>query len=466
MSSDLAFQSISRLSPSIKSGELSSVELTGLMLQRIEQHNPRLKCYITVLADAALVAAEQADNELKNGRYRGPLHGIPIGIKDLVYTEAAPTGAGTVFLSDHLPRVDAPVLQQLTVAGAVNLGKLTLTDGAMSTHHPDLLTPVNPWDETRWTGDSSSGSGVAVAAGLGYGALGTDTLGSIRYPSFANNIVGLKPTFGRVNKTGVFPLADSLDHIGPMARTVGDVATMLAYMTDLQLYKFGLNDQVPLLGLATASPSLSGVKIGWDRRQLEAVACPSVIEAITALAERYHELGAEIVPVELPDYSDLLANWKVTSGVDAWNAHKSWFAEHKDDYTEVLRDMIEFGAQTPADLYAQLEGRRREFRFQLDTLLCEVDMLLCPVMPEPVPSWDKYNTALIDEGDSRDTMAYTAPFTFSGHPSLTLPGEWSDDGAMPIAHQLIGRSMGELDLLTVGLAYQQASTWEDVHPEL
>ena len=151
---------------------------------------------------------------------------------------------------------------------------------------------MNPWDETRWTGDSSSGSGVAVAAGLGYGALGSDTLGSIRYPSFANNIVGLKPTYGRVNKVGVFPLSDSLDHIGPMARTVEDVAIMLAYMTDPQHYKFGLNDQVSLLGLATVSPSLSGVKIGWDRAQLETMVRPSVVEAITILAERYRELGA------------------------------------------------------------------------------------------------------------------------------------------------------------------------------
>ena len=144
MSSDLAFQSISRLSPDIKRGELSSVELTELMLQRIEQHNLHLKCYITVMTDTALAAAERADNELENGHYRGPLHGIPIGIKDLVYTEAAPTGAGTVFLSEHLPRVNAPVLQQLTDAGAVNLGKLTLTDGAMSTHHPRVADPGEP----------------------------------------------------------------------------------------------------------------------------------------------------------------------------------------------------------------------------------------------------------------------------------------------------------------------------------
>ena len=161
-----------------------------------------------------------------------------------------------------------------------------------------------------------------------------------------------------------------------------------------------------------------------------------------------------------------MANWKVTSGVDAWNAHKNWFAEHKGDYTEVLRDMIEFGAQTPADLYAHLEGRRREFRYQLDTLLSRVDMLLCPVMPEPVSTLAQYNTALLDDAESQETMAYTLPFTFSGHPALTLPGEWPTDGSMPIGHQLIGRSMGELDLLRAGLVYQRASTWVDVHPEL
>ena len=218
----LHFKTILELASMIESKTLSPVEITESALDRIGQQDPQYKSYATVMADQARASAQTAERAITSGNYLGPLHGVPIAVKDLCFTKGVPTMGATKALINHVPNFDCTVVQKLNAAGAVILGKLNLTEGAMAGYNPEFQVPVNPWGSHLWSGASSSGSGVATAAGLCYGSLGSDTGGSIRFPSAACGIVGLKPTWGRVSRYGVLALAESLDHIGPMVRSSAD----------------------------------------------------------------------------------------------------------------------------------------------------------------------------------------------------------------------------------------------------
>ena len=220
-------KTITNLAELLSSKKLSPVELTTIMLERIGQHDGRLKSYATVTAEQAMESAEKAEQEIATGKYRGTLHGVPIGVKDLCFTKGIRTMGGAKVLKDHVPDYDSTVVKRLEAAGAVLLGKLNLTEGAMGGYHPEFDIPINPWNPERWTGSSSSGSGVATAAGLCTGSIGSDTGGSIRFPSAACGVVGLKPSYGRISRFGVLALAESMDHVGPMTRSVADAAIML-----------------------------------------------------------------------------------------------------------------------------------------------------------------------------------------------------------------------------------------------
>jgi len=224
---DLCYADLVEVGQRVQARRLSSVEVTQAVLDRIARLDGRLKSYATLTADLALAQAKQADAEIGRGTIRSPLHGVPIAVKDLCHTKGIPTAAGMPIHKDYRPERDATVVARLREAGAVLLGKLQMTEGAFAQHHPSMAAPVNPWSAAHWTGASSSGSGVATAAGLCFGALGTDTLGSIRFPSTMNGITGLKPTWGRVSRAGVFALAESMDHIGPMTRSAADAAALL-----------------------------------------------------------------------------------------------------------------------------------------------------------------------------------------------------------------------------------------------
>src|SRR6476646_3140504 len=249
----------------IQAKQLSSQAVTTAVLDRIARLDGRLKSYATITADLALLQAEQADTEIACGRVRGPLHGVPIAVKDLCDTKGISTASGMAIRKDYRPTKDASVVERLRDAGAVLLGKLQMTEGAFGQHHPSIDPPVNPWSAAHWTGVSSSGSGVATATGLCYGSLGTDTLGSIRFPSTMNGVTGLKPSWGRVSRAGVFALAQSMDHIGPMTRSAADAAAMLRAVA-------GPDADDPTTSYATVPdyPSVIGqgwreVRIGIDR---------------------------------------------------------------------------------------------------------------------------------------------------------------------------------------------------------
>src|SRR3984957_5581500 len=270
MSSDLHFLDLTEMSRRIHSREISPVEATKGLLARIERLDGQLRSYAYVMAEAALLHARAAEAEILRGEIRGPLHGVPIAVKDLCWTQGVPTAAGTTIYKDFRPTEDATVVRKLYAAGAIILGKLQLTEGAWAEHHPQIPPPVNPWNAAHWSGASSSGSGVATAAGLCYGSLGSDTGGSIRFPCAANGVTGIKPTWGRVSRYGVFELAATLDHIGPMTRSAADAAAMLAAIAGPDV-----NDPTALQAagpnyMADLGGGLRGVRVGVDAAWISA----------------------------------------------------------------------------------------------------------------------------------------------------------------------------------------------------
>src|SRR5229473_555505 len=281
-SKTICFLSLHELSAQLRDRKLSSVEVTRCVLDRISQTNPKLRAYITVPEDSALAQAAQADKEIKAGRWRGPLHGVPIAVKDLCWTKGVPTTCASKVLRDWRPDSNATVVDRFEAAGAVLLGKLHLTEFAMAWYHPEIPAPLNPWDSSLWPGASSSGSGAATAAGLCYASIGTDTGGSIRFPSAANGVVGLKPTWGRVSRHGVFPLGESLDHIGPMTRSVADAALVLGVIAG----------QDPA---AAAAHGVKGIRIGLDERYIDGGAAPDVTASVLDAVRTLERLGARVV---------------------------------------------------------------------------------------------------------------------------------------------------------------------------
>ena len=350
------------------------------MLDRVAAVDIDLKSYVTVMPDRALAAARRAEAEIQSGQYRGPLHGMPIGVKDLCYTRGVATASGTKIFSGFVPDFDATVVTRLQDAGAVILGKQTLCEGAFGPYHPELEVPVNPWNPARWSGVSSSGSAVAAAAGLCFGSIGTDTGGSIRYPSAANGCVGLKPTYGRVSRHGVFPLAESMDHVGPMARTVEDAAILFDAIA-------GADDNDPTslrLSVEAVQPQLAqdirGLRIGFDPRYATENIEEETARAINRVLDELVKLGATIVNVTLPDFSRVDDAWNDLCLSEAAAAHSKTFPSRAGDYGPGFRICLEKGLRVSgAEIAGALEVRS-EVAERINRMLAGIDCLVCPSM--------------------------------------------------------------------------------------
>ncbi len=457
MTDDLAYATIEELAPRIASGDLSSVELTQMQLDRIETTNSRLKSYATVMADSALAEAQQAQDEIAAGNYRGPLHGVPIAVKDLCYTTGVRTMGGTKVLEDFVPDFDSTVVVRLRAAGAVLLGKLNLTEGAMAGYNRARQVPVNPWASDRWTGVSSSGSGVATAAGLCYASLGSDTGGSIRGPSASCGIVGLKPTWGRVSRYGVLDLAQSLDHVGPMCRSTWDCAVVLEAMAGNDPNDpTTLPESAPAM-LETITNGVSGMRIGYDRRYASEDTLSSVAEAVAASVQTLASLGAEIVDVELPEVRPYMADWPTLCSVEAYHAHLENYPSRADDYGNWFGAWLELGASVSAVEYAAACIRRDELRGLLARSFEGIDMLACPAQGGPAHRITEdlmYDDTPGNFDPAR--MQFTAPWDMNRAPSLTMPNGWSEEG-LPLALQLVGSLGSEAALCQAGYAYEQAT---------
>ena len=448
---DIHALSLSDVVKRIKSGELTALGVAEAMLDRIARLDGQFGAFVAVLGDQALERAEALDAKRQSGEPLGLLHGAPIALKDLLATADFPTTCGTRVYADWQPGHDATVVERLQGAGALVIGKVKLTEGAFSEHHPSVSPPVNPWREDRWVGASSSGSGVAVAAGLAHGAIGTDTGGSIRFPSAACGLVGLKPTYGRVSRYGVFPLADSLDHIGPITRSVEDAGRMLQAMSG--------HDPLDSTSLQEPAPSyaplarLEGMKIGVDWAYVGDDVEQSVVQTVRDALAALDDLGAECVEVRMPDALALIDGWPITCGVECARAHAATYPARKDEYGPALAALLELGLQADADEYQRLERERSVFGARLGESLAEVDALIAPCLPGPVPAAERTLAAQSDR--PARFVRFTAPFDYSGSPTLTLPLDVGSDG-MPRTFQLIGRHLDEGLLLGIGSAFEGA----------
>jgi amidase len=419
------------------------------------------------MADHAVAAAKVAEQDIVAGAYRGPLHGVPVAVKDLCFTQGVRTMGGTQVYADHIPATDATVVARLRAAGAILLGKLNLTEGAMGGYHPAFDIPVNPWRDTCWAGASSSGSGVATAAGLCFGSLGSDTGGSIRFPAAACGIVGLKPTWGRVSRYGVFALAESLDHVGPMTRRTADAAIMLQAMAG-----HDPNDPTSLLDAVPdmrrdLTLGVEGIRIGYDEIYATQDVDAELAEAIRAGLRTLETLGAEIVEARLPALSDDLAVWPFLCSAEAVAAHAATYPTRRDDYGPWFRGWLDQGAMVSGAAYAKAHAQRLACNGRLRAVWQDIDVLACPSMPTPpfpVTPQGLYGP-MPSQGFDMSRLRFTAPYNFNGAPTLSVPCGLSRDG-LPLSLQFVGKPLGEPLLCRVGHAYEQATTWHTMRPPL
>jgi amidase len=453
----------------VQARQLSSVELTRALLARIDALQPRLKAYATVTSDLALAQAAQADADIARGTIRGPLHGVPVAVKDLCFTKGIPTAGGMAIYRDFRPDHDATVVTRLRDAGAVLLGKLQLTEGAFGAHHPSVDPPVNPWSAAHWTGVSSSGSGVATAAGLCFGSLGTDTGGSIRFPSTMNNVTGLKPTWGRVSRHGVFALGESLDHVGPMCRSAADCAAMLGALAGADPDDpTALPAPVPDY-LASLEQGVRGLRIGIDRPLIAAGADADMVAAVEEGARVLAGLGAEIRDVSVPSLDDVVRDWSALCAVEAAVVHEATFPAREAEYGPALAGLLRAGRAVSAFDLHKIAMRRARFSGALASLFRDIDLLLMPAMDEAAPTWDILRARAADPDPAKVRAAtqkrlrFTSPFDMSGSPTLTLPGGKTASG-LPVGFQIVGRHLDEATILRAGHAFQRATDWHQRRP--
>lgn len=443
--------------------KLSPVEVTQAMLTRIERLDARLKSYALVTADVALDQARRAEAQIARRQILSPLHGVPIALKDLCFTQAIPTAAGMPLHRNFRPAFDGTVVRRLREAGTVLLGKLQLTEGAFADHHPDVPPPVNPWHGDHWSGASSSGSGVATAAGLCFGSIGSDTGGSIRFPSAANGVTGIKPTWGRVSRHGAFELAASLDHLGPMCRSAADAGAMLGLIA-------GADPDDPTASLepvpdylAGGDAGLHGLRLGFD----ESFACdavdPGVRRSVLEALDVLRGLGVAVRPVRFPSPADALADWGANCAVETAVAHAATYPSRKAAYGPGLSGFIEAGRALSGLDYQRILLRRMAFRGQVSALFEQVDALLLPAQPFASPTVARMATLGQVADELTALIRYTAPFDMSGHPTITLPAAFTPAGT-PLAVQLVARHFGEATLVRAGMAFQRHTSWHRRHP--
>jgi amidase len=462
---DVHYQPLTTVAKHIASGDVSPVEVTKAILKRIAAVDSRFKSFVTVTPDLALAQAKAAEAEIAKGVYRGPMHGIPIAVKDLCFTKGVKTTGGMTIYADFKPDHDATVVTKLAEAGAVLLGKLHMTEGATLEHHPELPEPVNPWKADLWTGVSSSGSGVATALGMAYAAIGSDTGGSIRFPSACNALTGVKPTWGRISRYGIFDLAATFDHLGPMARSAADAAAMLQCLA-------GWDPKDPT-SLSTPVPNYSahldgvygarGVKVGVDWDFSGAEADPVTIGFIKDAVAVLVELGAIETPVAFPSVEPLLKYTMPLAMAEMAAHHEATYPSQKEKYGDwITRGMERGRTANPVDL-GKGNIERQKFRGAVARLFDDIDLFVMPVFRTGTPTWEEVRAAVAE--DFNIIGKFTSPFNATGTPTVTLPCGFTGDGR-PVALQLAGPSGSEAKLLRVAHAYQQATDWHTQRPAL
>lgn len=442
----------------LRAGTTTSVELTRDLLDRIEKSNEALGAFVTVCEETAIAAAETADRNFAAGVDNGPLQGIPLAVKDIIATKDAPTTANSrVLAPDWGKDVDAPVVERLRAAGSVIVGKSTTSEFACGAPDPDkgFLIPRNPWNTEHTAAGSSSGTGIAVAAGLALGGLGTDTGGSVRGPASVNGHTGLKVTFGRVPKAGVVPLGYTLDSIGPMARSAYDCALLLEVMAGHHpADRFAATAGVPAYSSLLAG-SVEGLRIGvatpyfFDSPELDDEVRTAVLTAI----ETMKSAGAVATEITVPYAKQAKEANHVTMVAEAFAYHRKNLQERWSDYGKFTRPTLVKGAFFTAGDYTQAQRLRTAFRSQLRRLFAEVDVIVTPSMLTPAER--------IDEMDMQKRIlgpSFTGQWNLAGLPAVAVPCGFSESG-LPLSMQIVAGPFAEATALSMADAYQQLTDW-------
>jgi aspartyl-tRNA(Asn)/glutamyl-tRNA(Gln) amidotransferase subunit A len=460
--------SIAQASELVRQRSVSSAELVETTLQRITETEPFVHAYATVLAEEARRAAELSDRELVQGHWRGPLHGVPIGVKDICYTAGIPTEGGSRVLSGFVPSYDATVVRRLREAGAIVVGKTHTHEFAWGVNTPPTRSA---WDLTSYPGGSSTGSGVAVSVRSAFGAIGTDTGGSIRVPAFINGIVGLKPTFGRVSRYGVMPLSSSMDHVGPMTRTVEDNAILLQAIAGHDPYDSGSIDEPVVDYRARIDAGVSGLTIGVEREYhfYEGVT-EDIRAAVDSAIDELASDGARIVQVKLTDQDLMTPAGMMVILAEASTFHRQRLRQHAAEYDRQTRLMLELGEFVPATHYiTALRARSRLRNMMKHTFQAHgLDTMIWPTMPMTTVPLDQLAEPRRDGGVGTPILAYihhTFSVNVTGQPALAVPAGLSSAG-LPIGFQLTGRPFDEAALFRIARAYERRHDWPTLKSEL
>ena len=434
------------------------------LLTRIQALDPKLNAFIRLDADGAMADAVRADQEIAAGRSRGPLHGVPVGIKDIIDVSGLPTTGHSKILVDNIAKVDAVVIRRLREAGAIIIGKLSTHEFAIGGPSFDLPFPParNPWNLLHHPGGSSSGSGAGVAAGLFPVALGTDTGGSVRNPASACGIVGLKPTYGLVSRRGVFPLSFTLDHIGPLTRTVADAALMLDAIAG--------HDPADPGSAATQARGFGrmldrgvrDLRVGFVRHfhERDLPAHPEVAAALNDVARVLQAEGAQVHNVTLPTLTEFAGINRVILCSEAWSVHAPWLRERPGDYGQLARRRLLPGAFMTAGDYVGAQRRRTEVIAAVEDRLRDYDVLLCASSMDPA-------SRIADAEETARTYPRQArtPFNVTGHPALAMMAGLSRNG-LPMSVQFVGRYFDDATVLRVAAAYERATAWHKKKPPI
>ena len=461
---------IEELAGAIRRGKISPVEATEECLARIRRLDGRLRVFITPDPEGALRAAKELEAEATGGRWRGPLHGVPLAFKDLCHVRGLPTSCGTGTKEYFVAAHDCTAVSRLVAAGALTLGKLNMTELAMgpfgdNAHHGHVQ---NPWRAGHVSGGSSSGSGAAVGAGLALGALGSDTGGSIRLPAACCGVVGLKPTYGRVSRAGVMPLSWSNDHIGPMTRTVRDAALLLRVIAGRDPRDATSSPRAVPDYLAGIDGGVAGLRAAVPENFFFQGLDPEMASGVREALRILEGLGARIEEIRIPDPQTMNDVCNIISRCESAAVHARLYRERPEEIQPVVRARLELGFRIPAHDYLQaLRLRARLTRAFLRDVFAEADVLVAPVIPEAAPALSHATEGPVEELALRQGRfaRLTRPFNGLGLPALSVPCGFSRVG-LPLAFQIVGRPFAEATVLRVGHAYEQAAGWHRRRPSL
>jgi len=460
------FLSIEEAGRLLRKKEISPVELVDAALARIERANPGLNAFLTIVADEARRQARAAERAIRSGNASGPLHGIPISLKDNFWTRGIRSTAGSKILANFVPNEDSDVASRLARAGAILLGKTNMHEFAygITNENPHYGPVRNPWAQERISGGSSGGSAVAVATGMGFASMGTDTGGSIRIPASLCGIVGLKPTYGLVSVAGVVPLAETLDHAGPLGRTVTDVCIMLQAVT----VKYPKGAPAPeCRKLGRSIPRR--FRLGWPKEYFFDRVDAEVRRAIEAAGKTLESLGARIEEVSLPHLADSVEPSTNIAMAEATRYHEAqgFSPARAAEYGEDVRKRLEMGREVRAVDYLNAFAVKREIEKEFQAAFARVDAIIAPALPIAAPRIGENELMLEGEKETvRSALVrLNRPANLTGDPAISIPCGFTRAG-LPIGLQLIGAHWSEARLLAIALAYEDATEWHKQHPKL